>query len=187
MCINRGAIEAKARSASPFPFRLLFPLHVPPSRAKGFSLVEVILFMVVVSVALVAVIQAFNLANVGSADPVLRRQSLAIAQSLLEEINFKPFRSAATDDPLQGGFAGPYTAANRAQFDDLEDYNGFSMTGISTLTNETVAGLQNHSASVAVTAAAFGGVPSGSGYRITVTVTDPASNTLAIDSYRAEY
>ena len=37
---------------------------------------EVVLFIVVVSVALVAVLKAFDLANVGSADPVLRRQSL---------------------------------------------------------------------------------------------------------------
>ena len=184
MCINHGTVRGKGGRASP-PHLSPFTLH--PSSTKGFSLVEVILFMVVVSVALVAVIQAFNLANVGSADPVLRRQSLAIAQSLLEEIRYKPFGSAATDDPLQGGFAGPYSAANRPRFDDVDDYNGFSMSGIRTLANEAVSGLESYSASISVTTAAFGNVPSGNGYRITVTVTDPANNTLALDTYRAEY
>lgn len=184
MCINQGTVMGKGGRASP-PHLSPFTLH--PSRTKGFSLVEVILFMVIVSVALVAVIHAFNLANVGSADPVLRRQSLAIAQSLLEEISYKPFGSAATDDPLQGGFAGPYTAANRAQFDDVDDYNGFAMSGIRTLANEAVAGLESYSASITVTAVAFGSVPTGSGYRITVTVTDPANNSVALDTYRANY
>jgi MSHA pilin protein MshD len=149
--------------------------------------VEVVLFIVVVSVALVVVLKAFEIANVGSADPVLRRQSLAIAQGLLEEIRFKPFGSAATDDVLQGGFAGPYTPANRQYFDDVDDYNGFTMTGITTLGNVALTGLGSYNASVAVTQATFGNVPASGGWRITVTVTDPAGRSISLDGYRADY
>ncbi|MEW6676826.1 MAG: pilus assembly protein MshD [Pseudomonadota bacterium] len=148
---------------------------------------EVILFILVVSLALVVTMQAFNLANTHSADPLLRRQSLAIAQSLLEEILAKPFGSAATDNPAEGGFAGPYTAANRHLFDDVDDYHGFAMSGIHTLDNVAVTGLGQYSAAVTVSEALFGGVPSTAGRRITITVTDPAGNQVTLDGYRADY
>ncbi|MDP2787776.1 MAG: pilus assembly protein MshD [Pseudomonadota bacterium] len=149
---------------------------------QGVSLIEAVMFIVVVSVALVVVLKAFDIANQGSADPVLRRQSLAIAQSLLDEISFKNFAN-----PSPGGYAGPYNAATRSQFDDVMDYNGFNMAGISDLSGTAVVGLTGYRASVAVVAAAFGAVPSTAGYRITVTVIDPANNTLTLDGYRADY
>ncbi len=154
---------------------------------SGVSLVETVLFIVVVSIALVVVLKAFDIANQGSADPVLRRQSLAIAQSLLDEISLKPFGDAASDDVTQGGFAGPYTSANRQWFDDIDDYNGFSMSGIRGLDNASVTGLANYQAAVAVAATAFGTVPVGAGYRITVTITDPSGAQLALEGYRANY
>lgn len=168
------------------PLATLHPLPLP-LYAKGVSLIEAVLFIVVVSVALVVVLKAFDIANRGSADPVLRRQSLAIAQSLLDEISAKPFGDAASDDPAQGGFAGPYTSANRQWFDDVDDYNGFSMNGIRSLDNSVLTGLSNYQAAVAVVAAAFGTVPAGAGWRITVTVTDPAGAQIALDGYRAAY
>jgi MSHA pilin protein MshD len=148
----------------------------------GVSMIEAVLFIVVVSVALVVVLKAFDIANQGSADPILRRQSLAIAQSLLDEISFKDFAN-----PSPGGYAGPYNAATRSQFDDVMDYNGLSLSGISDLSGAAVTGLSGYRAVVAVAAAAFGSVPSTAGYRITVTVTDPANNTLTLDGYRANY
>lgn len=154
---------------------------------RGVSLIEAVMFIVVVSVALVVVLKAFDIANQGSADPLLRRQALAIAQSLLDEIGAKPFGDASTDDVAQGGFAGPYTPANRQWFDDVHDYHGFSMVGIRGLDNAALTGLENYQASVVVVAEAFGSVPAAAGYRISVSVTDPANNTLTLEGYRADY
>lgn len=148
----------------------------------GISLVESILFMVVISVALVVLLKAFDQAAVASADPLLRRQSLAIAQALLEEISLKDFAN-----PSPGGFTGPYNPATRNQFDDVMDYDGLVMNGISDLSGTVVAGLEDYSASVSVSAAAFGGVPASAGWRINVSVTDPAGQMLALDGYRANY
>ncbi len=100
----------------------------------GVSLIEAVLFIIVVSVALTVVLKAFDIANQGSADPVLRRQSLAIAQSLLDEISCKDFAN-----PSPGGYAGPYNAATRNQFDDVKDYNGFNMAGISDSTQSAAS------------------------------------------------
>ena len=155
--------------------------------ARGVSLIETVMFIVVISVALVVVLKAFDIANRGSADPVLRRQALAIAQSLLDEISAKPYGNAASDDPAQGGFAGPYTSANRQWFDDVDDYHGFVMDGIRSLDNTALAGLAGYQVRVDVVAAAFGSVPGDAGRRITVTVTDPAGAPLALDAYRANY
>jgi MSHA pilin protein MshD len=148
----------------------------------GFSLIEAILFMVVVGVALVVLLKAFDQSAMASADLVLRRQSLAIAQSLLEEIAAKDF-----SNPSPGGYAGPYNAATRNQFDDVMDYNGYTMNGISDLSGMAIAGLSGYRAVVAVAATAFGGVPASAGWRISVTVTDPAGTSLALDGYRANY
>ena len=142
----------------------------------GFSLVEVILFIMVVSIALVVVLQAFSLANAGSADPVLRRQSLAIAQALLEEISYKP-----VTDPGGG------SPANRAQFDHVDDYDGYTLSGIRSLDGTALSGLGSYQVSISVAQAAFGNVPLADGRRITVTVTDPAGRQLAMDAYRATY
>lgn len=150
-------------------------------RQTGFSLIETVLFMVVVGVALAAVVNAFNMANQAGVDPVLRRQSLAIAQALLEEVLFKDFANPA------GGYAGPYNAATRALFDDVGDYDELALAGISDLSGAAVAGLESYSAHISVTAAAIGNVPATAGRRITVTVTDPAGQSIRLDGYRADY
>lgn len=150
-------------------------------RQSGFSLIEVVLFIVVVGVALAAVVNAFSLANRASADPLLTRQSLAIAQALLEEIQHKDFANPP------GGYAGPYNAATRPLFDDVMDYHGLTLAGISDLAGNPVAGLERYVARVAVAAAALGNLPAGAAWRITVTVTDPAGRSLGLDGYRADY
>lgn len=159
------------------------PLRLAPSPLPlGVSLIEAILFMVVVSIALVVLVKAYNQAAVASADPLLRRQSLAIAEALLEEISFKAFAN-----PSPGGYTGPYNATTRPLFDDVMDYDGLTLNGISDLSGTAVAGLSGYRASVAVAAATFGGVPASAGWRIRVSVTDPAGQVFALDGYRADY
>lgn len=152
---------------------------------KGVSLIELILFIVIVSVALVAIIKAFEVASIGSADPVLRRQSLAIAQALVEEISYKPVT------PPDGGLACPSSfcnASTRSQFDDVMDYNGLFMQGIRDLAGHALTGLESYRVDVAVSSnVAFGSVPATAGYRIRVTVTDPRGEPVVVETYRANY
>lgn len=139
------------------------------------------MFIVVVGLALAAVVRAFELANRASADPVLRRQALAIAQALLEEICYKDFANPA------GGYAGPYNAASRALFDDVMDYDGLVMNGITDLSGTAIAGLARYTANVEISAASLGNLPAGAAWRIRVTVTDPSGQRLSLDGYRAAY
>jgi MSHA pilin protein MshD len=162
-----------------------------PHSQHGVSLIEAVLFIVVVSIALVVVLKAFDIANQGSADPVLRRQSMAIAQSMLDEISAKDFGSAATDVTADGYTAGPLDSATRASADDVDDYNGYDQTGITDLSNASLTGLENYRVQVAVDSIASNelgvGVPVAHAYRISVTVTDPAGNELVLQGYRANY
>ena len=168
------------------------PAFNKPSQCtqSGVSLIEAVLFIVVVSVALVVVLKAFDIANQGSADPLLRRQALAIAQAMLDEISAKEFGSAATDVTTDGYTAGPVNSATRANSDDIDDYDGYDQTGIKTLSNAPLTGLENYHVHVDVdpiTAGELGTLPVTKAFRITVTVTDPSGVQLALAGYRADY
>ena len=60
-------------------------------RQRGLTLIELIMFIVIVSVALVGVLTVFNVTTRSSADPMIRKQMLAIAEAVLEEVMLQPF------------------------------------------------------------------------------------------------
>lgn len=155
---------------------------------RGVSLVELIMFIVIVGVALAGILLVMNTTTKSSADPLIHKQALAIAESLLEEIESQYFSNPP------GGFSGAHTQANRASFDDIMDYNGFATNGVYPANDpasaSAVPGLQNYNVSVAVTnplAAAWGSMPAASAAQITVTVADPSGQTLAATGYRVDY
>ena len=85
-------------------------------RHRGFTLIEVIIFIVVVGVALAGVLLVINTVVTASADPMVRKQALALADSVLEEILNKNY-----EDP--DGLPN-VVESGRATFDDVDDYNG---------------------------------------------------------------
>lgn len=176
---------------------------VSTRRLRGISLIELVIFIAVVSAALAGVLAVFIQATGTSADPMLRRQSLSIAESLLEEVSLMPLTFCDGDDPnvttatsvadcKSGADAIGPDGENRfatPQFDNVNDYAGYSMKGIVDITNTAVAGLSGYTASVAVTAAALNTMTAASGdvLRISVTVTDPRGGTLTLDGYRTRH
>lgn len=186
----------------------LTPLRRQPRRARraagGFTLIELVVFIVVVSAALAGVLRIFTQATATSADPMQRRQALAIAESLLDEVMLMPFTFCDGDDAnvetatSTAGCAGAAdtlgaeTGEGRfapPSFDHVNDYHGLAMTGIVDITNAALAGLSDYSASIAVSTAALGSISAGSGdaLRITVTVTTPGGDTLSLDGYRSRH
>ncbi|MDP1658712.1 MAG: prepilin-type N-terminal cleavage/methylation domain-containing protein [Methylotenera sp.] len=56
-------------------------LDVTPAKHQlGVTLVELVVFIVIVSVALVGVLKVLEITNKGSADPLLRKQAHSIAE-----------------------------------------------------------------------------------------------------------
>jgi MSHA pilin protein MshD len=157
------------------------------SKQRGVSLIELIIFILIVSTALIGILSVMNIVNKNSADPVIHKQALAIAESLLEEIELQDF--AASSGNVS---AGTVTAANRTGYHIVREYDTFTMPtppGIISVNGVAVPGLGNYSASVAVQNAVLGTITaaSASAVQITVTVTDPAGNTLQSVGYRAAY
>lgn len=152
----------------------------------GFSLIEALVFIVIVSVALAGVLSVMNLTTVHSADPLIRKQAIVVAESLLEEITQHNFSAPV------GGFSGAASQANRSMFDDIGDYNGFATTGIFPIDSTTVIpalALYNASVSVVDTTLGPAGaeIPAGSVKLITVTITGPDSVPIVLSGYRSAY
>lgn len=181
---------------------LFHPAH--RARQLGLSLIELVMFIVVLGLALTAVLKAFTQATAASVDPQLRRQALAIAESLMEEVQLMPFTFCDADDAnvetaqAVGDCAslpealGPEAGETRyatPQFDNVNDYHGLAMAGIVDITNSPVSGLSGYSASVRVAADDLGslGAASGDALRITVSVTGPDGSTLTLDGYRSRH
>ena len=113
------------------------------SRTRGVTLVELIVFMVIVGVAMAGIFAAFSIMTKGSADPQVRKQVLAIAESMMEEIVLMPLTYCDPDDPLAATAANAAACTTRedtpignesetrysttARFDNVSDYHGFVM------------------------------------------------------------
>lgn len=141
----------------------------------GFSLIEVIVAMLLISVGVLGMLSAMNTLVKGSADPMVRKQAIAVAESLLEEIALKDFTNPT----------GGYTGTDRAQFDDVSDYAGYATTGIVDISGTAIGGLSSYNiSSVTVANAALGSIASSEAKLITVTVTAPGGEAISMSTYR---
>lgn len=162
--------------------------HRSRRRAQsGVTLVELIVVIVVVGVVSALAAGSIGRLNLKSADPMIQRQSLAIAESLLAEV----LQQATLDNDPDGGSEalGPETGEGRgsvtAPFDHINDYNGFSMSGIRALDGSAIAGLASYSANVVVRAQALDNVGAADGWWVEVTVTGPDGRALRLSGWRA--
>jgi MSHA pilin protein MshD len=164
-------------------------------------MIELVMFIMVLGIALSALLNVFAQATARSADPQLQRQALAVAESLLDEVQLMPFTFCDPDDAnvatatSSAGCAslvealGPEAGENRfstPQFDNVNDYHGYSMTGIVDIGGSAVAGLSNFNARVSVSAVTLGSITAASGdaLRISVTVTGPGGTAVSLDGLR---
>lgn len=170
---------------------------------NGISFIELILFIVIVSVAVAGVLLTLNTTVKASADPLAQKQALAIAESLLDEIALRPFTRCDPDGPDPDGPAGPLPCAiaegigpeggetrysATTPFDNVNDYNGFSMSPINDAENNAVPGLASYTATISVANTAIAGVNAGDALLVTVTVTGPGSNpNIAVSGVRIRY
>ena len=175
-----------------------------PRRAQGLTLIELLLFIAVVGIALAAMLRVFVSATASSADPMIRRQQLAIAESLLREVQLRPITWCAPDDANAGEATSTSDCASLAEasgpeggetrygpnyFDNVNDYAGFTMSGIRDLRNTALGGLSGYTANVAVAAATLDSLSAASGeaLKITVTVSGPDASSLVLQGWRTRY
>lgn len=141
----------------------------------GITLVELILSLVIISIAITGVLTVMNLTVSHSADPVTQHQAIAIAESYLEEILLQSY-----DDP--DGVSGEII---RSLFDDVDDYNGLSDTGVHDQQDNPIATLSNYNVSISVSAPI---ILSGSvlAKKVTVSVSG-VGTSLNLVGYRVDF
>ncbi|HSG77726.1 MAG TPA: prepilin-type N-terminal cleavage/methylation domain-containing protein [Burkholderiales bacterium] len=174
------------------------------SRQHGLSLIEVVIFIVVLGIGIAGLAVLYNRLTLSSVDPLVRKQAVAIASSLMEEIQLRPFTFCDPDDPAvftatgvgdcatpEGiGVEGGETRYGPTFFDNVSDYAGppDMLGSIQDITGATV--LTGYSAQVRIVAA--GGdfpaaIPADEALRITITVTGPANTQVVLQGYRLRY
>lgn len=105
---------------------------------RGFTLIEMVIFIVIVGAGLAGILMVMNTVVRSSADPIVRKQALALADSIVEEILLKAY---AHD-------ANTASGTDRTTYDNVGDYNGLTETSFS----DWPAELSAYTVAIAVTA-----------------------------------
>ncbi len=146
--------------------------------SRGVTLVELLVFIVVVSIALVAFLGVFSSQVIHSVDPVARVRALEKGQALLDEILSRKF----ADNTPTGGIpacapCAPIGTSAGGTDSDVGDYDGYSDTSdpgypVTVTVSEAGADL-----SIANEQARL----------ITVTVGVPNNGSLRLSAYRVNF
>lgn len=119
--------------------------------SRGFTLLETIMAIVIIGVGVGGVLSVFNVNVQHSAEPVVRKQLMAIAEEMLEEIALRPFVGATRETAV---------ACERANFNDLGDYDGYPTNHqVCDVEGVPIAALSAYWMEVRVTDVTLDGVP----------------------------
>jgi MSHA pilin protein MshD len=156
------------------------------SQRNGFTLIELIAFIVTISVALTGLISVFNQSIVNSTDPVVQIRALECAQAKMDEVLARKFadNTPVGGVPACGNFdmGSPIVAcaaiASDTALDDVGDYH-FAATDTSK---------SNCSISVEVVDAGTDlGIASDQARRITVTASSSGGGQMTLSAYRVNF
>jgi MSHA pilin protein MshD len=168
-----------------------------------------VIFIVVLGIGIAGLAVLYNRLTLSSIDPLVRKQAVAIASSLIEEIQLRPFTFCDPDDPAvftatasgdcttqEGiGIEGAETRYGPTFYDNVSDYDGFAMSagtgGIKDIAGTPITGLSEYSVQVQI-AERGGDFPATmldprDALMITVTVTGPANVQVVLQGYRLRY
>lgn len=178
------------------------------ARQRGITLVEMIIFIVIIGIAVAGVLGVMTMTTKNSADPLRRKQALMIAEALLEEVELAGFTYcdpasnnansatsvAACDVPEAWG---PEPTGNQRPFDNVNDYAGSATpfnNGAGQLSdvNLRALGVQGYTATLSIVPENLNDIAGGntadpSVLRITVVVNYDGANFVRLDGYRTRF
>jgi MSHA pilin protein MshD len=156
-----------------------------PLRQRGVTIIELIIFIVIVGVAIAGIIMVMNMTTRGSVDPMRRKQALIIAEGLLEEVELAKFSYCDPADPNASdasvvssaanctipekwGQLSPEPAGSGRPFDNVNDYvaaratwtAAFDSGGALVDANGAALGVNGYTARLSITPAALNGIGS---------------------------
>jgi len=149
------------------------------TRQRGVTLIELIVAIVIVSIAAIAIMGAISWTLQRGAESMVRQQAVAVAEAYLEEILLQPV--AAPTGAVTTGLP-------RGSFNDEDEYNGLTNTGAHDQYGNSIPSLTGYNVSVSVVqTTALTGIAAANARQITVTVADPNGATVVLTGYRANY
>lgn len=177
---------------------------------RGVTLVETIVFIVIVSVGVIGLVSVLSPLVMYSAEPMQQKQLMAIAESLLSEILHQPYTWCDPDDIKastalsyadctnsqdKGGAAltsatpigeGRSNTAPTKTLDNVADYGNFNMNDVTDAAGNNA--MTGYRAEVAVSRAgvALGAATDDAALAITVKVTR-GSESYSLTGYRYRY
>lgn len=156
------------------------------ARQCGITLIELIVFIVIVSVALSGVLSVLNITVKSSADPLQPKQALAIAEGMLEEVLLKGYcdpDAAGTDMNATPPTCGiNVVEANRILYDSIDDYHNFHLDPATTLSGSHTA--PGYVVDITVQTPMVNTLPA---KEVSVTVKPPSGSAIVLHGYRMNY
>jgi MSHA pilin protein MshD len=136
-------------------------------------LVELVVFIAIVAVGVGGILGVMNFSTRASADPLARKQALAVAEAYLEEVLAMPFTYCDPDDAnaataqstaavnpadparcattLEGmGAEGETRGSTLTPYDNVNDYSSLAAGVPANVDGTVIPGLENYTVSVAV-------------------------------------
>ncbi len=145
---------------------------------SGMTLIELIVAMVIIAVGLAGVLSVFNTNVRASADPMIQKQLLAIAEGMLDEVMLLPYAPGS----------GTNTGCARNNFDDIDDFASYIDQPICDLEGNAISNLSGYTVSVDVADTPLGMEQAGeNSKKITVTVTRNPNETLSLFAWRTDW
>lgn len=163
------------------------PPKQKPCRYSGVTLLELIVFMVVISVALGAMLSAYQYSVSQSVTPAVRQQMMELAQSRLDDVMARRFDENTPIGGVpacDGSVGAPSCSATlgsdgvEAVADDVDDYH-----------NVTITPLSGYSVTTTVVEAgtAIGLSANDRAKRVQVSVSGPNGLDFSLSAYRANF
>ena len=145
------------------------------------TLIELVIAIVIIAVGVAGVLQVYVTAVRSSADPMVSKQMLAIAEGMVEEIALKPYGT--------GTSSGASATCARNTFNYIWDFQGYATSGvICDVDGNTLPSLNGYSVSVSVVAdsSTFSAAGVTQAAKITVNVSN-AGHSLSLVTWRTNY
>ena len=164
-------------------------------KQQGVTLVELVISIVIMSIAMVAMMSAFSLSMSRSADPLWRNKTLKLGQLYLDEILAKKYDELT---PVGGmpyvvnpacNSLGPDGSETRMTYDDVDDYHGITNSVPVSLTAGLDSSYDDYRITVTVQCDGDDVSASGDNHAkiITVVVSPPNQNAVTFSAYKGNY
>ncbi|SOB76711.1 MSHA pilin protein MshD [Marinobacter sp. LV10R510-11A] len=169
----------------------MMPCRFPHTRASGATLVELVITIVIISVAIAGVVGAFAVITGRSADPLNQTRAVGLAQLYMDEILSRKYDEATPPGgvPKTSGCAINTEESDRENYDDVDDYNAIN-SAASENTDGELLGSAYSGFTVSVNVSCAGGevgLAADEAKRIDITIIDPSSQSYLFTAYRANF